>query len=111
MNFTIFTLCLISIGIYLSIENSIAGGMSFLCIVGVGVYLAIRRGRTTVRAAMYLIYLGEGFSPEDSNNATQGTGYADAGKFQDQLIAQATAPFGGSQLQMIAKARSMGFKE
>ena len=81
-----------------------------LVILGIGGYLSVRRGRTTVRAAMYLIYLEEGFSSEDANGATKGTGYADAAKFQDQLIARASAPFGGSQLQMIARARQLGFR-
>lgn len=82
-----------------------------LCVLGISAYFTVRRGRTTVRAAMYLIYLEEGCSVDDATTAILGTGYFSAAKYQDQLIARASAPFGGSQLKMLAKARQMGFRE
>ncbi len=82
-----------------------------LCVIGIGAYFAVRRGITTVRAAMYLIYLEEGYSVDDATGAILGTGYSDVAKYQNQLIARASAPFGGSQLKMLAKARQMGFRE
>ena len=72
-------------------------------------YLVQRRGKKTVRAALYLIALDEGFSTQDANMATQNLSFADAGK-HFSAIASAAQPFGGSQLQMIAAARSRGFR-
>ena len=60
---------------------------------------------------MYLMYMEEGLSVEDSNNAVRGTGYADAAKHQTSIVQYATDPFGGSQLKMIAAARQRGFRE
>lgn len=73
-------------------------------------YLAVRRGRTTVRAALYLCCMEDGISVEDANNACKGTDYLDAAKMQSRFIRYSSAPFGGSQLKMIAAARRKGFE-
>ena len=74
-------------------------------------YFSVRRGRTTVRAAMYLMYMEDGHSVEDANNAVRGTGYKDAAKHHAGIIRHASEPFGGQQLRMIAAARQKGFRE
>lgn len=82
-----------------------------LCVAGLALYFSVRRGRTTVRAAMFLMYVEEGHSVDDANNAVRGTGYADAAKHQAGIIRHASEPFAGSQLKMIAAARHKGFRE
>jgi hypothetical protein len=81
-----------------------------LCIAGIGGFLAVRRGRTTVRAALYLSFLEDGMPVGEANSLALGTGYKDAARYQDKLLRYATAPFGGSQLQMIARARQLGVR-
>jgi hypothetical protein len=82
-----------------------------ICFAGFAIYYSVRRGRTTVRAAMYLMYMEEGDSVEIANNAIRGTGYAYAAKHPTEIIRYASEPFGGSQLKMIAAARQKGFRE
>lgn len=82
-----------------------------ICFVGLILYFSVRRGRTTVRAAMYLMCMEEGHSVEDANNAIRNMDYTDAAKHQAGMIRYATEPFGGSQLKMIAAARQKGFRE
>ncbi len=80
-----------------------------VCIGAVIAYLAVRRGRTTVRAAMYLTCLDEGFSSTNANMVAKNTDFADAAKHQTSVLRLATAPYGGSQLMMIEAARLKGF--
>lgn len=80
-------------------------------LAGIGFYFSVRRGRTTVRAAMYLMYMEEGYPVDDANNAIRGTDYADAAKHHAGIIQHASQPYEGSQLRMIAAARRQGFKE
>lgn len=82
-----------------------------LCLAIAIFYFSMRRGRTTVRAAMYLMYMEEGHSVDDANNAIRGTGYADSAKHQAGIIRYASQPYEGSQLRMIAAARQKGFRE
>ena len=82
-----------------------------LCFAGFILYFSVRRGRTTVRAAMFLMYMEDGHSVEDANNALRGTGYKDAAKHHAGIIRHASEPFGGQQLRMIAAARQKGFSE
>jgi hypothetical protein len=81
-----------------------------LCALGLLSYLAVRRGRTTVRAALYLILMDDRHTVDDANNAALGTGYCDAAKLKTGVIRVATQPFGGRQLRMIAAARQRGFR-
>lgn len=85
----------------------LAIAVSFGCLLA---YLSVRRGRTTVRAAMYLMYLEKGTSVEDANNAAGSASYAEAAKHQSGIIRYATKPFAGSQLRMTEMARRQGFK-
>lgn len=80
-----------------------------VCIGAVLAYMSVRRGRTTVRAAMYLTCLDDGFSSADANMVAQNTDFADAAKHQTSVLRIATAPYGGSQLRMIKAARLKGF--
>ncbi len=84
--------------------------LPLIAFAGVLFYLAVRRGRTTLQAAMYLMYMKEGTSIKDANNACKGLGYQDAAKHQAGIIRHASAPFGGSQLRMIEAARLSGFE-
>lgn len=81
-----------------------------LTVAGLLAYLAIRRGQTTIRAAMFLTYLEHGFSVNDALACTSSVAIAEAAKHQDTFLRSATAPYGGSQLKMIAAARQRGFR-
>lgn len=83
-----------------------------LCVAVLALYFSVRRGRTTVRAAMFLMYVEEeGYSVDAANRIVCGTGYSDAATYSAGIIRYASEPFAGSQLKMIAAARYKGFRE
>jgi hypothetical protein len=82
-----------------------------LASIGGGIYLILKRGRTTVKAAMFLHYLDEGLSIEDANNSIKGVSFSEASRVSSYVVPNATSSYNGSQLNMLAAARQRGFRE
>mgnify|MGYP003381011712 CR=1 FL=1 len=73
-------------------------------------FAAKKRYQTTVRAAVYLMHVDNGATTEEANLIVQTVDHTYGANHMVDPVKYVSGSFGGSQLQMIAAARSRGFR-
>lgn len=80
-----------------------------LLAIGAALYYSMSRGRLTVRAAGYLLMLGDGATQVEANRFASSIDMYEAAKRKPEVMSCVKDVFGGSQLALISLARLNGF--